>query len=369
MSRKRSTSKTSASPPPRKSLRLSSPKLKAEHAAREQFSSPISSESSPLSPPPDSDDLEDPFATTGSTLKENVPEESIDEEITYYEPPVTRSAAKIRTPAKSQRVHFQDDDSNSDSLSTEPSRTGIAFLGDLDVPFFVTDGSVFSKPEHSARQKAWASEYRAAEAGRPHASAQQSPPIASVAIGTDLEGSRASTPASFVSNTPSKRGRGNGRRGRGRGGRGGRGRGGGRAGRNEDSPEPPKKKIMTEAEREIVADLKARQTELKKFFKEVGAQQNDALSQLATRDLGRIAKKSKAHEKVPEYQELLNELEERKEIAQDFARRKYEYDLEQAKFLLEAEKEVIEQRCRVSNFSADEEGANHDLESLCQRKR
>lgn len=171
---------------------------------------------------------------------------------------------------------------------------------------------------------------------------------ASSALGPDLEGSRASTPASFASNTPSKRGRGNGRRGRGRGGRGGRGRGGGRPGRNEDSPEPSKKKIMTEAEKEILADLKSRQTELRKFFKEVGAQQHEALDLLATRDLGKIAKKSRAHEKVPEYQTLLDALEDKKMEAEDFAREKYEYGLKQAKILLEAGKEIIEQRYKVS---------------------
>jgi hypothetical protein len=104
---------------------------------------------------------------------------------------------------------------------------------------------------------------------------------------------------------------------------------------------------MTEAEKEMVVELKARQTEIKKFFKEVGAHQAEALSQLTTRSLGKIAKKSKAHEKVPEYQEVLDELDERRKEAEGLARRRYEYELEQAKYLLEAEKEVIDKRFKV----------------------
>lgn len=104
---------------------------------------------------------------------------------------------------------------------------------------------------------------------------------------------------------------------------------------------------MTEAEKEILADLKARQTELKKFFKEVGAYHNEALSLLATRDLGKIAKKSRAHEKVPEYQALLDALHERRKDAEEFARKKYEYDFQETETLLDAEKEVIEQKFKV----------------------
>lgn len=99
----------------------------------------------------------------------------------------------------------------------------------------------------------------------------------------------------------------------------------------------------------MLANLKARQTELKRFFKDVAAQQNQSLHLLATRDLTKIAKKSKAHEKVPEYQVLLDDLGEKRKEAEDFARKKYEYDLQQANFFLEAEKEVIERRFRVSS--------------------
>ncbi len=72
---------------------------------------------------------------------------------------------------------------------------------------------------------------------------------------------------------------------------------------------------------------------------------------LAAQDLGKITKKSKAHEKFPEYQAVLDALNDRKLKAEMLARRKYEYDLQQANFLLDAGKEVIERRHKVSAFA------------------
>jgi len=275
-----------------------------------------------------------------------------------------RASAKRPTSDERRRVHFQDEEaveSNHGSATTASTKQPISgkrrkvdtqneaisrpqtgFLSGLDTPFTfnITDQSIFAEADSSKELKAWARDYISARDDKTKTLQNKT------ALGADFGGSRASTPASFVSNTPSKRGRGSGRRGRGRG-RGGRGRGGGRAGRNEDSPEPPKKRIMTDAEKEMVAELKARQAELKKFVKEVGAHQIDALTHLTTRSLAKITRKSKAHEKVPEYQEVLGELDERRKEVEELARRKYEYELEQAKMLLEAEKEVIERRFKV----------------------
>jgi hypothetical protein len=245
----------------------------------------------------------------------------------------TTSSTRQEIPDKRRKVDLQNE-------TVSPSQTG--FLAGLDIPFTfnITDQSIFSEADSSKELKAWARDYTSARQDKTKTLQNQT------ALGPEFGGSRASTPASFVSNTPSKRGRGSGRRGRGRG-RGGRGRGGGRAGRNEDSPEPPKKRIMTDAEKEMLADLKARQVELKKFFKEVGTHHIEALTHLTTRSLTRISRKSKAHEKVPEYQEVVDELDETRKKVEELARRKYEYELEQAKMLLKAGKEVIEQRFKV----------------------
>jgi hypothetical protein len=255
---------------------------------------------------------------------------------------VTKASAKKPIPDTRRKADFENEKSNAKS-SCKISRPQTGFLSGLDTPFTfnIADQSIFAKDDSSKELKAWARDYISTRDDKAKTLQNRT------ALGPEFGGSRASTPASFVSNTPSKRGRGSGRRGRGRG-RGGRGRGGGRAGRNEDSPEPPKKRILTDVEKEMVADLKARQTELKKFFKEVGAHQVEALTHLTTRSLGKIARKSKAHEKVPEYQEVLDELDERRKEVEDLVRRKYEYELEQAKMLLEAEKEMIERRFKVS---------------------
>lgn len=266
-----------------------------------------------------------------------------------YEAMVTRAGAKHQISKKKRKVHFHAEDALPKSRRPDIHRPQTFFLPGLDAPFRLTKKSIFAHRDGSKSQKAWSRKYLSAQCQRAEIIEARRAEKLKSALGPYPESSRASTPASFVSNTPSKRGRGNGRRGRGRGGRGGRGRGGGRPGRNEDSPEPPKKKTLTEAEKVVLADLKARQSELKKLFKEVGAQQNEALNLLAMRDLSRIAKKSKAHEKVPEYEAVLNALKRKEKSAEDFARGKYEYDLEQAKFLLDAGKEVIEQRYKVSS--------------------
>ena len=347
MTRKCSRESSPSSPTSRKSLHLSPPVLRSELERRRperQSISPQSSGNSTLSSPPDSDELGDPFQEeTVESSRPNLKRKAREDNAPLYETPATRAAAKYRVPDKKRKVHFLDEDQDVKASDPVARRPRPAFLPGLDTPFELTKKPIFAKADGSREQKAWSRKYISArDRRREFLQTTQS------ALGPELGGSRASTPASFVSNTPSKRGRGNGRRGRGRG-RGGRGRGGGRAGRNEDSPEPPKKKILTEEEKEILADLKARQTELKKFFKDVGAQQNQILDLLATRDLTKIAKKSKAHEKVPEYQVLLDDLGEKKKEAEDYAKRKYEYDLQQASLLLEAEKEVIERRFRVSS--------------------
>ncbi|KAF7509542.1 hypothetical protein GJ744_007942 [Endocarpon pusillum] len=346
MTRKCSRESSPSSPTSRKSLRLSPPVLRSELEGRRpkrQSISPQSSGISTLSSPPDSDKLDDPVQEERvESSRPSLKRKAHEDHAPLYQTPNIRAAAKYQVPDKKRKVHLLVED-DQDVKASDPVAHGPrpAFLPGLDTPFELVGQSILAKTDGSREQKAWSRKYISARDGR-----REVLRTTQSALGPELGGSRASTPASFVSNTPSKRGRGSGRRGRGRG-RGGRGRGGGRTGRNEDSPEPPKKKILTEEEKEILARLKARQTELKKFFKDVAAQQNQSLHLLTTRDLTKLARKSKAHEKVPEYQVLLDDLGDKKQDAEDFARRKYEYDLQQANLLLEAETEVIERRFRT----------------------
>ena len=163
-------------------------------------------------------------------------------------------------------------------------------------------------------------------------------------------------PAESTPNSPPKALRGGGR-GRGRGGRlangGGRGRGKARDhGDRDDTPEPPPKKhVLTEEDRATLTSLRARQQELKKFYQLVGAQQNEVLDLLASRDIARLVKKPKAHKKVPEYEKVTEELEEAMQRECDLFRLKYDMDVEAAEKLHKMGKESIEQKFSVSHTS------------------
>ena len=97
----------------------------------------------------------------------------------------------------------------------------------------------------------------------------------------------------------------------------------------------------------MITSLKARQQELKKFFQVVGAQHNDILDLLATRDMAKLVKKPKAHKKVPEYEATKKNLEQIMEEARNLFHLKYRMDAEAATKLCEMEKDLIEQRYRV----------------------
>ena len=161
-------------------------------------------------------------------------------------------------------------------------------------------------------------------------------------------------PPPSSSSSPRKPPRGGGRgrgRGRGRGGRvpngGGRGRGNSREpGDREDSREP-KRRHLTEEERGIIATIKARQLELKRFYHVVGTQQTDILDLLATRDIAKLVKKPKAHTKVPEYEQVLTDLHSAVEAESDLFRKRYAMDVAYAHKWFEIEKERIENSFKV----------------------
>ena len=154
--------------------------------------------------------------------------------------------------------------------------------------------------------------------------------------------------------SPRKPTRGGGRRGRGRGGRmpNGAGRGRGRSrepGDKDDSPEPPSKKhVLTEEQSALIAALKARQQELKKFFHTVGAQQKEALDLLASRDIVKLARKPKAHTKVPEYEATIAKLDAMREQVDAKTRQEYEMRVEHENKRFEREKYIIDQNLKAS---------------------
>lgn len=160
------------------------------------------------------------------------------------------------------------------------------------------------------------------------------------------------------SNSPKKPARGGARGGRGgrRGGGGNGHNGGGTKGKGKakgnrgESPEPPnRKRPLSQVDKDIIAMMKTRQQELKRFFNTVGTQQAEMLEEMATRDLNRIAKKPNAHKKVPEYDLVMEEIQTRKEEAEEIARKRYEIALETEMLEFEAQKEVIEQQFKVQS--------------------
>ncbi len=135
--------------------------------------------------------------------------------------------------------------------------------------------------------------------------------------------------------------------GGGRGGRKGR-----EAGDRDDTPEPPpKKRVLTNEDREMISMIKARQQELKKFFQTVGTQQTNILDLLASRDIAKMSKKPRAHKKVPEYDMVMNDLNQTVSEESDLFRKRHDMDVEYAKKLLGMEKEIIEKKFRVGDYS------------------
>lgn len=246
----------------------------------------------------------------------------------------------------------------SQSSPTASSKGSDDVVDDLGQPIA---GSKGSKPNINAKEKAIAKQHQKRMTDQLSASATHAnwPEFRSsdvIMYGADA--TTISTPDHFFdspSPSPAKRAaRGNGRGGSRGGGNNGRGRGTGKGGRGggaappgkgrEESQEPPQKQITTEEDQNLMRIIRKRQAELRQFFHIVGGQQRDILDQLATRDLNKLVKKPKAHKQVPEYDELVADLERRKSDVQDLIRRDYEHKKAQAIKEMEMEKELLEMR-------------------------
>ncbi|EXJ78270.1 hypothetical protein A1O3_09431 [Capronia epimyces CBS 606.96] len=190
-------------------------------------------------------------------------------------------------------------------------------------------------------------------------------PVYYTSTGTRFRpGSASGTPES---RSPRKSTRGGGRgRGGGHANNGGRrGKQKGRGGRGGESPDPPnRRRPLTQDERVEISMLKARQQELKRFFKVVGGQQIDILDQLAVRDMSKISRKPKAHKHVPEHEMVTDALKELMEDTQDMIKARYRVQSEHEEQRMRQEKEVIEQQYQTHVAEARNEhlaGAEGDI--------
>jgi hypothetical protein len=88
--------------------------------------------------------------------------------------------------------------------------------------------------------------------------------------------------------------------------------------------------------------MRDRQRELDKAFKKVAAAQRLALSVLAEHSQRKLARDKNAHKKVPEFDEVNRQLQERLERHREILRREYEYKVANASRVLALEKENLE---------------------------
>lgn len=151
-------------------------------------------------------------------------------------------------------------------------------------------------------------------------------------------GSAAASPSEKAarSNNTAKGAKGQGKLGK------GKGRNSGNGGRDRDSPEPNEKAARTQNDQVLLKSVRQRQLELKKWYAIVGAQQMEALEIMSSRDLSKLHKKSTAHIKVPEYDELMRSLQAKEVQTRFLVNKEYRMREELAIRSLEAQKEVIE---------------------------
>lgn len=191
----------------------------------------------------------------------------------------------------------------------------------------------------------------------------------SAASGTEIgsnNGSAAASPSEKVSksNGAARNAKGHNKGGRFKGRNGGSGGNGGNGGRDRDSPDPHEKVSRTQEDQNLLKSIRQRQLELRKFYLIVGAQQMEALELMSSRDLSKIHKKPTAHTKVPEYDEILQDLEAKEQAAKNLAKRQYSMAVELAKQNLQSQEQIIEDSFRRRAREAKAEhvkGAEGDL--------
>ncbi|OJJ06946.1 hypothetical protein ASPVEDRAFT_88214 [Aspergillus versicolor CBS 583.65] len=183
------------------------------------------------------------------------------------------------------------------------------------------------------------------------------------------EAEDSTTPDNATESTIAKATRGGRTRGRGRGARSRtsarfgvnrRGRGGTRAARSGRTGRQNDRSSDIEFERSpspsaATQKLRDRQRELDKAFRRVAAAQRLALAVLATQSEKRLARDKNAHKAVPEYEDIMLKLGAQLRKQQDTLRREYDLKVAQENRIFQANKEAIEERCRISARNIQEE--------------
>ena len=127
-----------------------------------------------------------------------------------------------------------------------------------------------------------------------------------------------------------------------------KGKGRGKNNRRDDDDEEEEplegKDPNTDDQKNVVKLIKARQALLRNFFRDVGRQQTDILDTLSLRDLNKLCRRSNAHKKVPEYDDVLEDLQEKKQDAVNIAKTRFELDKKLAENQFAQQKEVIDQQ-------------------------
>jgi DNA repair exonuclease SbcCD ATPase subunit len=128
------------------------------------------------------------------------------------------------------------------------------------------------------------------------------------------------------------------------GARRGRGKGRGR-GRGRVVSELPNLKDEPE-----IVRLRERQAELRKAFKAIVVPHATVLEEISRRDLEKLKKSSKAHKEVPEYEEVIAELQARLAQRKEEIFKEYEARLNYEDAMLEKRKEWAETCHKVSGI-------------------
>jgi hypothetical protein len=120
-------------------------------------------------------------------------------------------------------------------------------------------------------------------------------------------------------------------------------------GDNDQDSGPEPEPLRSPSPTPATQKMRDRQRELDKAFKKVAAAQRLALSVLAEHSQRKLARDKNAHKKVPEFDEVNQQLQERLERHREILRREYEYKVANANRVLSLEKENLEIQFRVSS--------------------
>jgi hypothetical protein len=139
-------------------------------------------------------------------------------------------------------------------------------------------------------------------------------------------------------------------------------------GDNDQDSGPELEPLRSPSPTPATQKMRDRQRELDKAFKKVAAAQRLALSVLAEHSQRKLARDKNAHKKVPEFDEVNRQLQERLERHREILRREYEYKVANASRVLALEKENLEIQFQVSSVCSQSSGDPDAKRHIIQRK-